>query len=222
MNLLFEIADRDLIIIGLILTVILIIATLVFRYVNRNNRVRPISENERFDNDEPIVKPINTTLTDEQKKAKEELERVFNQMSIDLENQTPTMEEIDDFEREQEENAIISYQELMRQAGQNEEEPINEVTNIKKDFDNIKEKSPEKIINEEKPINKGYHGFKNSDIISPIYGIQANSEKKHEKNFSNSESRDIITNAYEKASNNDETVQNMDFLNSLKEFRKNL
>lgn len=219
MNLLFEIADRDLIIIGLILTVILIIATLVFRYVNRNNRVRPISENERFDNDEPIVKPVNIDLTDEQKKAKEELERVFNQMSADLENQTPTMEEIDDFEREQEENAIISYKELMRQAGQNVEEPINEVTNIK---NNIEEKYTEKTINEEKPISKGYQGFKNSDIISPIYGIQANSEKKQEKTFSNSKTRDIIANAYEKTSNNDETIQNMDFLNSLKEFRKNL
>ena len=57
---------------------------------------------------------------------------------------------------------------------------------------------------------------KNSEIISPIYGIQ----KEKKKSSLNRQSNGIISKAYEEAIT--ESEQNMDFLNSLKEFRKNL
>ena len=61
-----------------------------------------------------------------------------------------------------------------------------------------------------------HHGFKNSDIISPIYGIQKEKKKSSLKRTNDG----IIGRAYEKS--NMESEQNIDFLNSLKEFRKNL
>lgn len=228
MNILFEIADSDLLIIGVILAAIFVVIALVFRAIVNKNRVMPISEDERFDNEDNFEEK--KPLTDEQKKAKEELERVYAQMSMDLEKQEDNeiqeerLEEkdnIDEFEREQEENAIISYQELMAAAEKlkkqadkyeaytedNADVRVHEAMNTYKEH-------TEKNIKPE--VQKEHHGFKNSEIISPIYGIQ----KEKKKSSLNRQSNGIISKAYEEAIT--ESEQNMDFLNSLKEFRKNL
>ncbi len=228
MNILFEIADSDLLIIGVILAAIFVVIALVFRAIVNKNRVMPISEDERFDNEDNFEEK--KPLTDEQKKAKEELERVYAQMSMDLEKQEDNeiqeerLEEkdnIDEFEREQEENAIISYQELMAAAEKlkkqadkyeaytedNADMRVHEAMNTYKEH-------TEKNIKPE--VQKEHHGFKNSEIISPIYGIQ----KEKKKSSLNRQSNGIISKAYEEAIT--ESEQNMDFLNSLKEFRKNL
>ena len=96
MNILFEIADRDLMIIGAILVVILVVALIIFKAVIKKNKVMPISDDVRFDNEESDekelkeeVKPVE--LTEEQKQAKAELERVYEQMSADLEKQEKNM-----------------------------------------------------------------------------------------------------------------------------------
>lgn len=209
MNLLFEIADSTLMLIGLILIVIIMISIVVFKKVN--DKVKPISDEERYDQEEETIKEVE--LTDTQKKAKEELERVYNQMSADL-AKNPTKEEIDTFEQEQEENAIISYTELMKQANKlKREATLHENDNDYKDnyieikeYD-IEEPEPEKEEVKEKPV---YHGFKNSDIISPIYGIQTEEDLAKRKNNKT---------IYEKSK---EPEDNLNFLNSLKEFRKNL
>lgn len=208
MNILFEIADRDLMIIGAIFLLILIIAFIVFKRYNEMNKVEPIPEDERFDSEIEVKEISNDELTDEQKKAKEELQKLYNQMSMDLEESEPTKEEIDEFEREQEENAIISYQELMAEAER-----------LKAKADTYEKKAEEKAgTYVDEAINtyrkkEAYQGFKNSEIISPIYGIQ--SEKKSEKVSTNYKTNDIINRAYEEK-------EDMEFLNSLKEFRKNL
>lgn len=208
MNILFEIADRDLMIIGAIFLLILIIAFIVFKRYNEMNKVEPIPEDERFDSEIEVKEISNDELTDEQKKAKEELQKLYNQMSMDLEESEPTKEEIDEFEREQEENAIISYQELMAEAER-----------LKAKTDTYEKKAEEKAgTYVDEAINtyrkkEAYQGFKNSEIISPIYGIQ--SEKKSEKVSTNYKTNDIINRAYEEK-------EDMEFLNSLKEFRKNL
>ena len=92
MNILFEIADRDLLIIGVILAAIFVVIALIFRAIVNKNRVMPIGEDERFDNDDALEKE-EKVLTDEQRKAKEELERVYAQMSMDLEKQEDIQEE---------------------------------------------------------------------------------------------------------------------------------
>ena len=164
MNILLEIADRDLVIIGLAFLALIMFGIVIFSFFNKNH--------EEDENEETL----------EQKQAKEELERVFNQMSKDLENKNSAEDIVETFEKEQEDNAIISYKELLRQANI-KEEPIAALE---------KEPAEEPIEDDKK--------FKNSDIISPIFGVQK--EAKYEGRHSDESNRD--------------------FLNSLKEFRKNL
>lgn len=233
MNILFEIADRDLMIIGAILVAILLVGTIIFKVVSKNNKVKPISEDDRFDNEDNIeeVKEEKPELTLEQQKAKDELERVFNQMSADLEKQNEKHDEIDNFEKEQEENAIISYQELMAEAERLKKQADTYEAHIEKNadmkvdeaIDSYKEHTEKTIQREEiKPEEKKqeYHGFKNSDIISPIFGIQR--EEKPKESSTKRQNNGIIGRAYEEIDSNSESEQNLDFLNSLKEFRKNL
>ncbi len=175
MNILLELADKDLIVICLGLFVIVLVGVIIFSFLPREEK-------------EEEIEP-----TPEQLKAREELERVFNQMSADLENQTASSSEIETFEREQEENAIISYQELIKEA-EKQIEPIN-------------------TVNEPEEEKK----FKNSAIISPIFGVQKDKSEL-------AEATDEVTarHAYEKMQDHYEMENNHDFLNSLKEFRKNL
>ncbi len=220
MNILFEIADRDLMIIGAIVVLVLVILFLIFRAIVNKNRVMPISEDERFDNENIIDEEVKEEATDEQVRAKEELERVYAQMSMDLEKKEDA-DHIDEFEREQEENAIISYQELMAQAEKLKKQADkyeasfedSADTKVHEAMDTYK-KHTEKTVKPE--VKEEYHGFKNSDIISPIYGIQKENKKSSLKRANNG----IINGAYEES--NRESEQNLDFLNSLKEFRKNL
>ncbi len=177
MNILFELSDRDLIVICLAILVIVMFGVIIFSFFTK----------EEKEEEKPAPTP-------EQLKAREELERVFNQMSADLENQTASKSEIEDFEREQEENAIISYQELIREA----------------------EKQIEPIAVSEEPEDE--KKFKNSAIISPIFGIQ----KENAYEMPKAEAEITARHAYEKMQHNYETENNHDFLNSLKEFRKNL
>ena len=226
MNILFEIADSTLMIIGAILVAILWGAFIIFKIVSNKTKVKPIDENERFDIDETNTKS-EVALTEKQKKAKEELERVFNQMSSDLEKQEPTKDEIDEFERKQEENAIISYKQLMEEAkklkekADEYEQEADKVADMKID-DAINTYEKHSKINaseiETSKPQEAYQGFKNSDIISPIYGIQK--EKKDKKITTKFKTNDIISKAYNEV--DEEREENTQFLNSLKEFRKNL
>ena len=232
MNILFEIADRDLIIIGIIFLAILVVATIIFKVAIKGDRVKPISEDERFDNEDNLEEAMKQNvdtqvndMTDEQKKAKEELERVYMQMSADLDKQEEQKDNIDEFEREQEENAIISYQELMAQAEKLKKQADQYEAHVESQTD-MKVHEAMNTYNEHahvesvKPMKKEeYHGFKNSDIISPIYGIQKDTK---EKSSPKSQSNGIIGRAYEEINTESEKENNIDFLNSLKEFRRNL
>ena len=142
-------------------------------------------------------------------------------MSIDLEKQEEKPDDIDEFEKEQEENAIISYQELMAAAEKLKKQADTYEAHIEDKADTkvhevmntYKEHNSKNTLEEKK---EEHHGFKNSDIISPIYGIQKEKKKSSLKRTNDG----IIGRAYEKS--NMESEQNIDFLNSLKEFRKNL
>lgn len=222
MNILFEIADRDLILFGFILTTVILLGIIIFWAVNKGKIVLT----EEVIEEPKLEKP---ELTEEQKAAKAELERVFNQMSADLEAKTPRQAEIDAFEKEQEENAIISYQELMRQATTKDTEPINSI---------IEKEEPKKNIQLEIEVEKDEEEpkkFKNSEIISPIFGIQNKDKIQYKNKIQNKEKIQkpkpeyrepeqpiIAKHAYDEIKQNFEEENNRDFLNSLKEFRKNL
>ncbi len=151
---------------------------------------------------------------DLQVKPIEEVIRIKSKTSIDditnlLEN-TEMNKPIDltKFEEDQEENAIISYDELVKRAG------------AKK----IVYECEEKIENKEEMIDiekvddvKEEKKFKASKVISPIFGIQKEVEEKDDiletfidlENFSN-----------DKPSNTEES--DSEFLNNLKQFRSTL
>ena len=169
MNILFEIADSDLMIIAAVLVVVFVIIAFIFRAIINKNRVMPISEDERYDSEDNFEEKIEDKkeLSAEQKSAKEELERVYAQMSMDLEKQEEK-DNIDEFEREQEENAIISYQELMAKAEQLKKEANKYETHTESAADmkvkeamNTYQKHTSKKVSEK----EAYHGFKNSEII---------------------------------------------------------
>lgn len=238
MNILFEIPDA--LIIGIIAVIVLIIIIVAFFIRAHSRKVKPIGEEERYDKeeiDEIEVKEITKEeMTDDQLEAKKELERLYQKMSEDLEKQNSASDEIEEFEKEQEENAIISYQELMAQADKLKEEAKKyEKTAEDKADMKVREaiqtfkkrdiKKSKKEMNRSKPNESKYgtnKGFKSSDIISPIYGVQSNKKMLKKKTDANKEKSDIISKAYEKKQFEDEKTQNLDFLNSLKEFRKNL
>lgn len=209
MNILFEIADRDLILFGFILTTVILLGIIIFWAVNKGKIVLT----EEIIEEQKLEKP---ELTEEQKAAKAELERVFNQMSADLEAKNES-QPIETFEREQEENAIISYQELIKQVEKKQE--------IKKEqpAENIEESKPEieKIEQMELDFEEPKK-FKNSDIISPIFGIQKENNYQKKPKEEKIEEPFVARHAYESIKKDYEDENNKDFLNSLKEFRKNL
>ena len=220
MYLLFEIPDSVLIVIGIIIALFIAIIAIIVKVTTR--KIKPIDEDERYDNNEKIVIP-EEERTEEQKKAKEELEMVFNQMNADLEKQKNEVSDIDDFEREQEENAIISYQELLAHAEKLKQEAskYEKIAEEKADT-KIKDITKKKEVRDNISIEEKKKAFRSSDIVSPIYGIQSNKNMVRQKKSSKSKKSGIISKAYEQERFEKEETQNLDFLNSLKEFRKNL
>lgn len=209
MNILFEIADRDLILFGFILTTVILLGIIIFWAVNKGKIVLT----EEIIEEPKLEKP---ELTEEQKAAKAELERVFNQMSADLEAKNES-QPIETFEREQEENAIISYQELIKQVEKKQEikkeQPKEDIEESKPEIEKIEQME----LDFEEPKK-----FKNSDIISPIFGIQKENNYQKKPKEEKIEEPFVARHAYESIKKDYEDENNKDFLNSLKEFRKNL
>lgn len=114
--------------------------------------------------------------------------------------------DLTEFEVEEEKNAIISYDELVRRAGakkiiyKTEKATINE--EIKENKIEIKEENKSK--------------FKASQVISPIYGIKKQNEV--EEKFIDLENIPKEKNRYL----DDELQKDITFLTSLKTFRSNL
>ncbi|MBR3362542.1 MAG: hypothetical protein IKG40_01295 [Bacilli bacterium] len=220
MYLLFEIPDSVLIVAAIIIILLFAIIFIIIKATSR--KVKPIDEDERYDSDEEYIVPVEER-SDEQIKAKEELQRVFNQMNADLEKQKTEVSDIDDFEREQEENAIISYQELLAHAEKLKKE-ADEYEKIAEERANTKmdDAINKKEVRDKVSIEDKKKAFRSSEIVSPIYGIQSNKNMVRQKKSSNSKKSGIIGKAYEQERFEKEETQNLDFLNSLKEFRKNL
>ena len=186
MYILFEIPDTSVALLALIIFVAILTISFIIYVTTKDEKIEPISEDKRYDKEKKTelfenIKPE----TKEQQEAKDELERVFRQMSEDLEKDKPKSR-IESFEREQEENAIISYHELLRQAEEKRKHP--------------------NMVKEDKK-------FHNSEIISPIFGIQKGPV--YHGQIKEKSKYDDLKLEYQKEDASE-------FLNSLKEFRKNL
>lgn len=144
-------------------------------------------------------KIIYTSIEPEQEEAKKQLKEITEKLENEKEEENI---ELTEFEKMQEDTAIISLDELMQKAGEiyerNEEiqyqdegnEPISlaDLEKRKSEVMVVKESLPEVVlepiesidtkittVSQLKPISKE-HKFKSSPVISPVYGIE--SEKK--------------------------------------------
>ena len=117
------------------------------------------------------VKPIEKTI-DDVKEEKSEIEKVIEALEENKEERVMTT-----FEEEQEANAIISYQELVKAV---QEKKMQNQENIKP-VEPIKEnvEIPQELLNieTEEPQNEKENKFKNSEFISPIFGKDSNNDK---------------------------------------------
>ncbi len=137
------------------------------------------------------IKPIETTI-DDVKEEKSDIEKVIEALEENKDERTMTT-----FEEEQEANAIISYQELVKAVQEKKlqmTEPIKKVEpEIPQELLNIEEiEQPDnKVIDnvnlEIKTEEEKEQKFKNSEFISPVFGKDSNNDKflKDLKDFRN-------------------------------------
>lgn len=154
--------------------------------------------------DEDIEKLDTNTEVVEVKVKKTSIDEITDLIENTLE-QKPI--DLTKFEEDQEENAIISYDELVKRAGAKKiiykcEEP---------------EKTKEPIV-EDKNILCEKTKFKASKVISPVFGIQKEIEEKDEV----LESFYDIDKADGEEKEDVEILSDMEFLGSLKKFRNEL
>lgn len=164
-----------------------------------------------------------------------EIERLLARMKEDLKNEESNPER---FEREQEEQAIISYEELVRAVKNQENMDIDSQTPIS---NRELEKQVEKMRQQEKIEEEKKSGFHTSQFISPVYGVQKEKKQipdlkkelnqfQHEfqfdmENINKPEDKEPEFSQIEEhvdTNTSDEVNKNLEFLDSLKEFRKNL
>lgn len=176
------------------------------------------------------------------------IEGILDQMQKDLDAKPE--EVVNMFEKEQEEKAIISYQELVKQLKKGKKEE----NVIKVDEDTLKgDKTLNQLVDELKNPKKQDENlsdtkkFKNTDFISPIYGkLEDKLEYPRVKSFKNKEidnfdeelnkynldsyleefKNDTNINTLEQTLDMEpiskEIKQNEEFLKALKDFRENL
>lgn len=159
-------------------------------------------------------KPIDTEDKKETtKKVEEVVEVTSKKATIDdiasLIESTLEKEPIDltKFEEDQEENAIISYDELVKRAG------------AKKIIYKCEEDSNKNDVQGQSIVKTEDKKFQASKIISPVFGIQKEKEEKDEvlESFI-----DLEEFTFKNNDTIDEDKKDMDFLSSLKEFRSTL
>ena len=172
---------------------------------------KEVTLNKKIEEPKEIIEEVNDEI--EVMEDPEIIEVVSEDNSIDkismlLEDEMKNPKPIDltAFEEEEEKNAIISYDELVKKAGakkivyKTEKATINE--EVKEEKIEIKKENKTK--------------FKASEVISPIYGIRKQKEIKEEfidlDNISNEKNKSI----------DDDIQKDITFLSNLKSFRSNL
>lgn len=180
------------------------------------------------------------SITDEVKpEVAFELEEILEKMQRDVEMQPEDV--VRKFEEEQEQKAIISYQELVDSVNNNkidvvddEEGDMDYVAALEKQL-NPKEENCKHNYNNSDYANKSHldvidqmemedepKRFKNSEVLSPVFGrMQPEFEYKKINSFSNTNNK-VEVEQVSGPSTADDVKNNEDFLKALIEFRNNL
>lgn len=197
----------------LIILIVLLFLAIAVLFLVVKSKQKKDKEEIKIVKEEPVIDLSSTmeankvenlsnieSLDDEFEKTREQTEviEIIESMQEKAKNIT---ERVADYEDEQEENAIISYTELLN-AVKNKKEVQEELN-----FEEIKNEVPnegKKETVEIKPFNEEKK-FHSSEAISPLGRINKN----------------IADDSY-RSNRNPENMQNEEFLNSLKNFRDNL
>ena len=202
------------------------------------SRVEP---KRKIEEDEEVLKEENT-MSDVFEEKKDngdtlDIESMLEKMQEDL--NAKAEDAVEAFEQEQEENSIISYQEL-----------IEKIKDKSKKEEVKEEKKP---INEQMSLNlKDDKKFKKTDFISPIYGkmdehleyptvpsfsknddeisreledydiVSTNEDYINDYGFDSKAEADSLEQTLNMKNLSDDIKKNDEFLKALKEFRKNL
>lgn len=209
------------IIIVLIMLIIVCISLLKskFEYMSRIKTVRideNIDKTKDFVFENKVNETPNSDFIEKKVEVSENIIEEIDNKKMDLESMLSKMEEslnekekaIVNFEQEQEEKAIISYEELKKAVSQNNNTNVTKVATLEKKEEEIKQP----VIKEQEEVKN----FKNTDFISPIYGKQDNNYE-YPKISNEVEVKEKEESIPRHRKNNNEA-----FLDSLKEFRKNL
>ncbi len=195
---------------------------LVIREKNNDRReIDELLEDLNYKNDE--VEEIQDKKLEENKK---EVEEMLMKMQRDLEAKPEDV--VTNFENEQEEKSIISYQELLESVKQ--AKSVN-VTPVKIEDEKIDIDDDELVLEEyddedtmQIEIPKDEKKFKGTEFISPIFGKQENSIKYPTVPKTNitteletKDKKEMVSTDYTEVTN-----KNNSFLKALKEFRRNL
>ena len=218
-----------------ILIVLVIIATILFIIAsNQRNRKKIKDDYVQAERVEAELEKIEETP------QSSELEDILKKMQEDIDLKPEDV--VKKFEEEQEEKAIISYQELVDnvKSGKievidDEESDVNFVENLEIDLteepivstieDEESSVTPEMVKEviqniTESSVKEEPKKFKNSKFISPIYGVM-NTNLEYPTVKKSETVLDIMnTNDYNELT--EEIKRQEEFLNALKEFRNNL
>lgn len=214
---------------GSILLVILINVICII-YLVLKERKSDKEEIEELVSSLAVAKPREKEV--EKEKEPMQLDKVLEQMQQDLD--TTPEEVVSNFEQEQEEKSIISYQELLQSL--NKEEPIKEEVKkqIVKDMeeidvididDNVEVTKVESVKAFDDDVKIEKKKFQNSEFISPIFGKDKpkTREAKLESILRNEEMKKTsLEETLDISPLKDEMRKSDEFLRALKDFRSNL
>lgn len=214
----------------IVLIILIIICVLLLKKKYDIVEVKDTNDNTLYDNVNKLNTLVNEPTKIYENEIKEESKEVIVENNIveeknnkmDLEAMLSKMEEtlnekdkaIANFEQEQEEKAIISYEELKKAVNQNNNASVTKVESLEPKKEVFEKREVVNNINDNK-------NFKNTDFISPIYGRMDNNYEyptisNFEEEVKEEKKEDTIVRAKHSKNNNEV------FLDSLKQFRKNL
>ena len=231
--------------IGIIIALLILNIILTIVCINQRKRKKIKAD---FKEIEDIVNSDDNSIEEETYKPEVafELEKILDKMQQDI--SVPPEEVVRKFEEEQEKNAIISYQELLDSVNNNK---INVVEDEEGDIDYVaaleaqmSDIQPETIetpifdtrlesiddfankshldIIDELDIDEKPKKFKNSEVLSPVFGRDIpNYEYKTINSFANTNNKVEVEQVAGDSIDN-EIKKNEDFLKALIEFRNNL
>lgn len=151
-----------------------------FQLQNANKEKNIVTEIKK---EEPII--------EEEIEVIEVLDNDIEEIAKQIEKSEPKEFNLNEFEKEQEESAIISYDELVKKAG------------------------AKKIIYKKEEKQEVKSNFTPSKVVSPIYGVQ-NKEIKTRGTLTREERNRTLN------TDDNEVIEDIEFLNNLKQFRRNL